>query len=97
MLVLLSPAKKQQFQTTAGHFSQPSFLKEAEALVAILQSKSKAEIKALMKLSDSLASLNFDRYRDFAKAEQAPAVMAFQGDVYRALDVGSINRVTMPI
>ncbi len=91
MLLLLSPAKKQQFQQVNDTLSQPLFAKETAALVTLLQSQSKDEIKSLMKLSDSLATLNFDRYQGFAQAEQAAAAMAFQGDVYQGLDVRSID------
>lgn len=91
MLLLLSPAKKQNFSEVSESLSQPTFIEQANELILLLKSKKKDEIQSLMSLSDRLAALNYDRYQCFSMSERAAAVRAFQGDVYQGLDVGSID------
>src|SRR5690606_41946910 len=67
MLLLLSPAKKLDYDTpvrTTLH-TQPLFAKEAAKLIAVLKEKSAADIAKLMKLSDALAELNVQRYQEW--------------------------------
>jgi len=91
MLLLLSPAKKLDYDTpvrTALH-TQPLFVEQASELIAVLREKSAADIASLMNLSDSLAELNVGRYAewepsfDIQNARQA--ILAFNGDVYEGL------------
>lgn len=97
MLFLLSPAKSLDFDTPATHLphSQPLFVSQAAALIAILQQKSPQEIASLMHLSDSLAGLNVARYGawrpsfDVGNAKQA--ALAFNGDVYDGLDASTLS------
>src|SRR5690606_19099402 len=55
---------------------------------------SKKKIGELMDISDSLAALNYERYRQFqpehTKENSRPAIYAFAGDVYMGLDAYSI-------
>jgi hypothetical protein len=96
MKIVVSPAKSLDFEselpTTRG--TQPRFLSEAETLNAKLEGKSKNAIKKLMSISDSLAELNYNRYKDFklpfTKKNARPAVYAFSGDVYQGLDAYSL-------
>ena len=91
MLLLLSPAKKQTFSPYHGEMTKPFFEDKTKDLVLLLQNKTADELKSLMRLSDALAELNFDRYQTYDQSELNPAVFAFQGDVYRGLDVASID------
>ncbi|MGL5246812.1 MAG: YaaA family protein, partial [Brooklawnia sp.] len=91
MLVLLSPAKSLDFESrpvTRKH-SQPRLLERATELIEVLRTKSPDEVASLMKISDELAVLNVDRYRDFETPFTAknarPAVLGFAGDVYQGL------------
>lgn len=96
MKILLSPAKsldlKSKLPTTK--ISHPVFLNEAEKLNNALEKKSKAQLKDLMGISDNLAALNYQRYKDFSlpfTSENArPAVYTFSGDVYVGLDAYTI-------
>ncbi len=97
MLIVLSPAKALDFESPP-HVeirSQPDFLDEAEALVAVMREKSPQEVAGLMKLSDPLASLNVARYqawkRPFTKRNAKQAVLAFDGDVYGGLDARHLD------
>jgi len=91
MLLLLSPAKKLDYDTpvrTTLH-TQPLFAKEAAKLIAVLKEKSAADIAKLMKLSDALAELNVQRYQEwkpsFSTRNARQAILAFNGDVYEGL------------
>ncbi len=95
MLVVVSPAKKldwseQEFKTT-----EPAFLPEANRLAAHARQLSLAKLKALMSLSDDLAKLNRDRFRDFSDAPEAgetrPALYAFAGDTFQGFDAASLD------
>lgn len=97
MLVIISPAKTLDFETAPilETFTQPEFMDDAATLVDQLKSLTAGEVGKLMKLSDKLAQLNYERYRawqppfDLANAKQA--VLAFKGDVYTGLDADSLS------
>ncbi|PTT76457.1 peroxide stress protein YaaA, partial [Pelomonas sp. HMWF004] len=64
------------------------------ALIEVLRTKSTAEVRELMDLSEPLAQLNVDRYKAwrprFTDHNSKPAVLAFNGDVYDGLDAKSL-------
>lgn len=91
MLLLLSPAKKLDFDSpvrTRLH-TQPMFVDEAAELISVLRGNSAADIAELMKLSDALAELNVARYAEwrptFDTQTARQAILAFNGDVYEGL------------
>ncbi|MCP5029404.1 MAG: peroxide stress protein YaaA [Actinomycetia bacterium] len=97
MLIVVSPAKSLDFETplpTRKH-SEPLTLDQSEQLVGAMQSKSPADIAAMMHISASLAELNFERFHDWERpfnTENArPAVLAFTGDVYQGMDAWSFT------
>ena len=97
MLIVISPAKTLDYETAMPKHEPTSFefQSEAQQLIDDLKKKSPEEIKKLMKLSDKLAQLNFDRYADWRlpiNAENSRAsVFAFKGDVYQGLDAYSLS------
>jgi len=98
MLVIISPAKRLNFETSAPlkDFTQPIYLKKSQVLINQLKKCSALEISKLMKLSDSLTQLNVKRYKDFKtpfnlkNAKQA--IYAFQGDTYLGLDASTLKK-----
>lgn len=96
MKIVISPAKtldyKSKLPTTRA--TQPKFLEEAELINNKLERKSKKAISDLMSISDKLAELNYQRYKEFStpftKENARPAVYAFAGDVYTGLDAYTI-------
>lgn len=95
MLFLLSPAKSLDYETPvpsalAQAVTDPQFIARSAELIATLRRHSVADIGALMSVSDALATLNAQRYRDwsptFTAANSKPAALAFNGDVYGGLD-----------
>jgi cytoplasmic iron level regulating protein YaaA (DUF328/UPF0246 family) len=98
MLLLLSPAKKLDYDTPLPPGlprSAPAFTAHTRQLIAVLRTQTPAQIATLMHLSDALAELNVARYaawRDKPVAHQVrPAVLAFNGDVYGGLDARSLS------
>ena len=97
MLTLLSPAKSLDYESplpTAKH-TQPRMLDRAEELIDVMRGKSIPELRELMDISEDLATLNAERYQEFetpfTPENARPAVLAFDGDVYRGLDAGSFG------
>ncbi|WP_417765275.1 peroxide stress protein YaaA [Spongiibacter tropicus] len=97
MLMLISPAKTLDFDTPAhtAQYSQPDFLDESKALIKELRALAPQDISALMKISDKLGTLNYQRFADwqtpFAPDNAKQAVLAFRGDVYTGLDADSMS------
>ena len=99
MLTVLSPAKRLDWSPTDVAPTEPEFIREAGILAGHARQLSLAALKRLMDLSDDLARLNRDRFRDFAAEPSAdltkPAVLAFAGDTYQGLDAGSLDAETL--
>src|SRR5205085_2563624 len=71
--------------------TRPALLEESAALIGQLRRLTEAQIGRLMGISDKLAVLNVQRYRDFTtpftRRNARPALLAFKGDVYQGIDV----------
>jgi len=97
MLLIISPAKKLDFETPSllHEHSQPEMLDEAEGLIDILRQKDSFQIADLMKLSMKLADLNLARYQQwetpFTPNNAKQAIFAFRGDVYQGMDADSLS------
>ncbi len=97
MKIVVSPAKTLDFKSEIPTLktTQPSFLEQAEVLNNKMASKSKKAIGELMRISDNLSELNYQRFQDFSipftKENSRPAVYAFSGDVYKGLDVYTLT------
>jgi cytoplasmic iron level regulating protein YaaA (DUF328/UPF0246 family) len=90
MLMLLSPAKTLDFSPVerALPVSRPGFPRDTATLAKLARRLKSADLKRLMGISDKLATLNVQRFRDFksgAEVDGAPAALAFAGDVYTGL------------
>ena len=95
MLVVISPAKRLDWDGAPAGETEPEFRAEASRLAGHARQLSLAQLKSLMGLSDGLARLNRDRFRDFAadpaQEETRAAVHAFAGDTYIGLDAASLD------
>lgn len=97
MLVIVSPAKKLNFAATNRPIgaTTPAFIDETQELVAEAQKCSAGELGRLMKISDKLAELNYQRFQNFSfpftpkNAKQA--VLAFDGDTYVGLEAETLS------
>lgn len=97
MLMVLSPAKKLDFDSTVRTtlYTEPVFPQQTADLVSIMQKKTAGDLADLMKLSDSLAELNAQRYAAWHKAPSLEyarqAILAFNGDVYDGLQATELS------
>lgn len=97
MLVLLSPAKSLDWSPVAKWIdpTKPELAKESKALAAVMKTKSSADLRTLMKLSEKLATLNHERFQTMTgepdKNRDRPAAMAFDGDVYKGLQARTLE------
>jgi cytoplasmic iron level regulating protein YaaA (DUF328/UPF0246 family) len=91
--MVISPAKSLNFESTlpTQENSNPFFLSEANHINQLLRDKTPSELSHMMKISDKLGNLNWERNQNFNtpfNPENArPAVYTFDGDVYTGLDV----------
>ncbi|WKD49760.1 peroxide stress protein YaaA [Microbulbifer spongiae] len=98
MLIVISPAKSLDYESDIPTLdtTQPDFLVESAALVKRLRALSPQQISSLMKISDKLGVLNYDRFqtwkRPFTDRNARPALLAFKGDVYTGLEAGSMGK-----
>jgi cytoplasmic iron level regulating protein YaaA (DUF328/UPF0246 family) len=95
MLIVISPAKRLNWEPVDGPTTTPEFSADANSLVKTARNLTLGELQKLMKLSPDLARLNYDRYRDFATEPTPeitrPAARAFAGDTYRGLEAASLD------
>lgn len=96
MKLVLSPAKSLNFESDlpTNKVSENCFLNEAERLNKLLKKKSAKGLSELMKISDALGQLNYERNQEwqlpFTQDNARQAAYAFNGDVYRGLDAYTI-------
>ena len=85
MLMILSPAKT--INTKINNIETPNkkwaFEEDTKELVSILKEFSLDELCSLMKISDKLGILNYDRYRNFYNEDtkEYTAILAFRGSI----------------
>lgn len=95
MLVVVSPAKRLDWSERPFATTDPQFSEEAARLAGHARQLSLTKLKSLMDLSDDLARLNRDRFRDFSALPPSeatrPALYAFAGDTYLGLDAASLD------
>jgi len=97
MIAVLSPAKKLD-ESPFERKLEPTRIvleKDAEALARVAKALSKDALQDLMKLSDNLTELNYDRFQEMKfplTAKNAkPAALLFAGDTYTGLDAPSLS------
>ncbi len=97
MLAVLSPAKKMNFDALAQGLDQtwPAFQEDANRLAKLARKLSVSDLRALMKISEGLASLNKKRFAAFAPLSDdrnsKQAAFAFSGDTYTGLQAGNME------
>lgn len=101
MITIISPAKSVNFKDPAPvtKHTIPDYLFQTRKLVRNLKQYDKDQLKSLMSVSDSIAELNWERYKKFKtpfrldNAKQA--LFAFQGDVYRHMRMNTYDEETL--
>jgi len=98
MKILLSPAKTLDYKTPVPikKTSKLFFEKQADIINTILQDKAPIQLSKLMKISDKLADLNWQRNQNWeSEKELRQAVFAFKGAAYTGLDAYTIDPKNM--
>jgi len=95
MLTVISPAKTLDLSHIKLPIAptEPIFPNETKTLVSHLRKAGPAGLKTMMSISDSLASLNYERYLDFNASHnpEKPAILTFKGDVYKSLGAADFS------
>ena len=98
MKILLSPAKNIDIGKVVQSklCTSPVFLKDAEVLMQKMRKFSASKIGKMMSLSRDLSELNYNRNQNWKSetnlnGENAHAIAAFNGEVYRGLDATSMK------
>ncbi len=91
MIIVISPSKKLDFSPNIFHVhTQPRQLENSQVLIDTVKKLNSDELSELMKISEKLGQLNWQRFQDFKqpfKLENAKqALLAFKGDVYAGID-----------
>jgi cytoplasmic iron level regulating protein YaaA (DUF328/UPF0246 family) len=103
MKIIISPAKSLDFETKAptSLHTQPRFLEQSEKLNKKLKTLSKKNIAELMKISDALSALNYDRNQTwktpFSPDNAKQAIYSFTGEVFRGIDAQSLSEEKIPL
>jgi len=97
MLAVVSPAKKLDFSqpVLALDSTTPVYTNKANQLAKVAKKLTRADLRQLMKLSENLADLNYDRFQRYTPTppEDATkqAALAFAGDTYTGLDAATLD------
>ena len=94
-MIVISPAKNlnTNLESLDHKTSTPTLKLKTNKLIKILKELNLIEVKSLMKVSDSLANLNFKRIEEFDKNQNLykPAAFLFSGDTFNGLSIRSFD------
>ena len=95
-MILISPAKRLQTELfdSSLNSTKPLFSKEADLIASELSKLDVLDLKSLMKVSDDIAKINVDRYKNWNKPHQKEkrAIFLFEGDVFKNLDAKRMSQ-----
>ena len=94
-MIVISPAKRLAANKSDSLLEPtiPVFKKEADHLAEQLAKLSTQELSSMMKVSESIAELNANRFRNWNKndALEKRAIFQFEGDVFKHLGAKDLN------
>ena len=94
-MIVISPAKNlnTNLESLDHKSSSPKLNLKTKKLIKLLKELNLIEVKSLMKVSDSLANLNFKRIEEFDKSQNLhkPAAFLFSGDTFNGLSIRSFD------
>ncbi len=95
-MIIISPAKNLNIlpEKNSLKLSEPHFTSDTNSLVSKLKKLKSDNLKSLMKISDSLAELNLQRFQDFNSNDNVfkPAGFLFSGDTFNGLSIRSLSK-----
>ena len=99
MLVVISPAKKLDENCDKNlitNFTIPFYLEDSKKIIKSLRKYSTDKLSKLMNISEKISLLNYERYikwsLPFTKKNAHPALLLFQGDVYKGISVSDFKK-----
>ncbi len=99
MLVVISPAKKLDEncdKNLVTNFTIPCYLEDSKKIIKSLRKYSTDKLSKLMNISEKISLLNYERYikwsLPFTKKNAHPALLLFQGDVYKGISVSDFKK-----
>ena len=103
MKIIISPAKSLDFETPVATnlHTQPQFLEDSVKLNKKLKTLSRKKIGDFMSISKDLAELNYERNQNwsfpFTPENAKQAIFAFTGEVFRGIDVTTLEEEKLPV
>ena len=103
MKIIISPAKSLDFETPVATnlHTQPQFLEDSVKLNKKLKTLSRKKIGDFMSISKDLAALNYERNQNwslpFTTENSKQAIFAFTGEVFRGIDVTTLEEEKLPV
>lgn len=91
MIAIVSPSKTMKEEPVKVKTTTPHFIEDTKFLAKEMKNYDIKDLRKLMDISEDLATLNFERFQNFEDAEQYPATYLFRGDVFKGLDVDSLD------
>lgn len=95
MLMILSPAKTidESIKNIDIYNNKFTFQSETQELVDLLKEFTVYDLCRLMKISDKLGILNYDRYKNFydINSKDYTAILAFKGEAYKGLNASDFS------
>lgn len=100
MITVLSPSKSMNMESASTNiFTQPEFLVQSQELISTVRKSSKSELMKFMQISEKLAELNLQRFKDwnppFSLENAKQAVLAFTGDVYDGFGAETLKKTEL--
>lgn len=94
MLIIISPAKtlsQNDWVKPDSLSSENNFYTSTNRLLQHLKSYSCQELEKILGVSEKLARVNFDRYKNFETTDQQEAFYAYDGDVYKNIQRNNLS------
>lgn len=95
MIAILTPAKTLTTRAISNTIesTRPRLREEIETLSTRVASFSKSQLKKILKVSDKIVNLNFERFKTFKDAERRPCALYFDGAAHRGLNAWTFSDV----
>lgn len=98
MIILLSPSKTLDLSrdNILEEFTTPKLLENTKELVNEFKQYSVNDLSKMMKISDKIAQVNYERFQNFKFPfnldNSKQALLSFKGDVYKNIDVANYSK-----
>ncbi|MFL2679919.1 MAG: YaaA family protein [Alphaproteobacteria bacterium] len=100
-MIIISPAKNLNIlpENYSVDLTRPILDKQTKKIILLLKKMNLKDVKSFLKVSDSLAKVNFQRINDFDTNDniEKPAVFLFSGDTFNGLSIRSLDKNILEI